>query len=138
MADAPNTDRPGLSPLSPRARFLAHCAQGELAFQRDPATGRAIFFPRMAAPGSGTEDPPWEVSAGMGTVLSTTCVRSRDGDYNIALIDMDEGFRLLSRVEGISPDAVHIGQRVRVRMRSDGEEPYPVFDPATDLPGGAR
>lgn len=138
MADDPNTDRPDLSALSPRSRFLVHCARGELAFQRDPVTGRAIFYPRMAAPGSGTEDPPWEVSAGIGTVHSTTCVRSRDGDYNIALIDMGEGFRLLSRVEGVAPDAVHIGLRVRVRMRLDTEEPYPVFDPVTDLPGGAQ
>lgn len=139
MMGDPTTDRPDLSTLSPRARFLAHCAWGELAFQRDPATGRAIFYPRMAAPGSGAEDPPWEVSAGIGTVYSTTCVRSRDGDHNVALIDMEEGFRLLSRVEGAVPDAVRIGQRVRVRMRTDdGEEPYPVFDPVTDLRDGAR
>lgn len=136
MTGVPPTDRPNLSTLSPRARFLAHCAKGELAFQRDPATGRAIFYPRMAAPGSGAEHPPWEVSAGIGTVYSTTCVRSRDGDHNVALIDMEEGFRLLSRVEGIAPDAVRIGQQVRVRMRTDdGEYPYPVFDPVTDCPG---
>lgn len=129
------TDQPDLSILSPRARFLVHCARGELAFQRDPSTGRAIFYPRMAAPGSGAEDPPWEVSAGIGTVYSTTCVRSRNGDHNVALIDMEEGFRLLSRVEGAAPDAVRIGQRVRVRMRTDdGEEPYPVFDPVTEGP----
>ena len=144
MMDDPTTDRPELSTLSPRSRFLAHCAWDELAFQRDPATGRAIFYPRMAAPGSGAEDPPWEISAGIGTVYSTTCVRSRDGDYNVALIDMEEGFRLLSRVEGAAPDAVRIGQRVRVRMcTNDGEEPYPIFepvtdDPMTDLRDGAR
>ena len=49
--------------------------------------------------------------------------------YNVALIDCDEGFRLMSRVEDIAPEQVRIGQRVRFRVhRPGGEEPpYPVF-----------
>lgn len=125
-------DESGQPPRSPRQRFLDHCARGELAFQRDPESGVAFFYPRAVAPGSGAEDPPWEVSAGLGTVYSTTCVRARGGDHNVALIDLDEGFRILSRVETPAPDAVRIGQRVRVRMRTDGDEPYPVFDLVED------
>ncbi len=126
--------------MSPWRRFLDHGDRGELAFQRDPANGAALFPPRLVAP-SGAEDPPWAVSAGLGTVHSTTCVRAKDGDRNVALVDMDEGFRLLSRVEGVAADRVRIGQRVRVRWGRDGAEPYPVFDPIederADAPGGA-
>jgi uncharacterized OB-fold protein len=52
--------------------------------------------------------------------------------YNVALIDCDEGFRLMSRVEEIDPMAVRIGLRVRFRMhKPQGDEPaYPVFTPA--------
>jgi hypothetical protein len=52
--------------------------------------------------------------------------------FNVALIDCDEGFRLMSRVEGISPDRVTIGQRVRFRVHRPGgdEPPMPVFTPA--------
>jgi uncharacterized OB-fold protein len=44
---------------------------------------------------------------------------------------MDEGFRLMSRVEGIDPMDVRIGMRVRFRVHQpDGDEdPYPVFTP---------
>jgi hypothetical protein len=45
---------------------------------------------------------------------------------------MDEGFRLLSRVEGVAADRVRIGQRVRVRWGRDGGEPYPLFIPIED------
>jgi uncharacterized OB-fold protein len=42
---------------------------------------------------------------------------------------MDEGFRLMSRVEGIDATAVRIGMRVRVRIIQDSEgTPMPVFD----------
>ena len=52
--------------------------------------------------------------------------------YNVALIDCDEGFRLMSRVEEIDPMQVKIGMRVRFRLHRPGgdEPPYPVFIPA--------
>jgi uncharacterized OB-fold protein len=69
----------------------------------------------------------------MGTVHATTVVFPQKGDpYNVALIDMDEGFRLMSRVEDIAPLEVRIGMRVKFRVHSaEGDEPpYPVFTPA--------
>jgi uncharacterized OB-fold protein len=45
------------------------------------------------------------------------------------LIDLDEGFRMMSRVEDIEPMDVKIGMRVKVRMTKGDEKqpPYPVF-----------
>ncbi len=74
----------------------------------------------------------WRVSAGLGTVYATTVTHPREGaPYNVALIDCDEGFRLMSRVEDIAPEAVQIGMRVRFRVHrpGGGEPPYPVFAP---------
>lgn len=116
---------------SPLNAWREHLAQGHLAFQRDTATGKAVFYPRVSTPGSGHTDLAWEVSKGLGTVYATTAIAQREGAaYNVALIDMDEGFRLMSRVESIPADKVQIGQRVKVRIHHpDGEEPpYPVFD----------
>ena len=55
--------------------------------------------------------------------------------FNVALIDCDEGFRLMSRVEDIAPDKVKIGQRVRFRVHKGGgeDDPYPVFVPAESV-----
>ena len=51
---------------------------------------------------------------------------------NVALIDVDEGFRMMSRVEDIAPTQVRIGMRVKFRThKAEGDEPpYPVFTPA--------
>ena len=125
-----------LKKQSPPGAYMEHCKKGELAYQvtRD---GKPVFFPRLVAPGAadaagGALD--WRVSKGMGTVHATTVVHAKDKKpWNVALIDIDEGFRMMSRVEDIDPMQVKIGMRVRVRMHpgTDKEPTYPVFTPLT-------
>ena len=118
---------------SPLNIYLEHLEKGELAYQFSPAAGKAVFYPRVLCPFTGSSKLEWRVSKGLGTVYSTTVVHPAEGDpYNVALIDCDEGFRLMSRVEDIDPMQVKIGQRVRFRVhRPGGEEPpCPVFVPA--------
>ena len=43
-----------------------------------------------------------------------SCIPSKGEPYNVALIDMDEGYRMMSRVEDIAPTEVKIGMRVKV------------------------
>jgi len=119
---------------SPLAIYEAHLARGELAYQYSPAAGRAVFYPRVICPFTGSAELEWRVSAGLGTVYATTVTHPVKGNpYNVALIDLDEGFRLMSRVEDIPPEAVRIGMRVRFRVREPvgDEAPYPVFAPET-------
>ena len=124
---------PDLTQKSPLGIFLEHCNKGELAYQVCTDDNSAVFFPRVSVPGTGSTNLEWRVSKGVGTVYSTTVVHYRgEPPLNVALIDVDEGFRLMSRVEDIAPDKVKIGQRVRFRVhRPSGEDdPYPVFVPA--------
>ena len=106
-----------LKTSSPNATYVAHCRRGELAYQVDGSNGKPVFPPRVMAPGSGSVDLSWRVSAGVGTVYATTAVANRGAPaHNVALIDMDEGFRLMSRVEGIDPLSV----RIRVACVTSG------------------
>ena len=117
---------------SPLTSYLAHLERDQLAYQWSPQCGRAVFYPRVLCPFSGSDQLEWRVSKGLGTVYSTTVVHPQDGaPYNVALIDCDEGFRLMSRVEGVAPDEVRIGMRVRFRAHRPGGEaaPIPVFFP---------
>src|SRR5215813_9418935 len=123
---------PDLKKQSPLGVYIEHCKKGELAYQVT-ADGKAVFYPRAVAPGTGSDKLEWRVSKGLGTVHATTVVHAKDKQpWNVALIDVDEGFRMMSRVEDIDPMAVKIGMRVKVRMHSAEEKqsPYPVFVPA--------
>lgn len=114
------------------AVYLEHLRRGELAYQFSRKAGAAVFYPREVSPFDIEETLEWRVSRGLGTVYSTTWVSDRkQGDYNVALIDCDEGFRLMSRVEGVPPAQVRIGMRVRFRPcipEGEDEDPYPVFE----------
>ena len=119
---------------SPYGTFLEHIRKGELAYQ--VGDGKAVFYPRAYAPGSGGS-LEWRTSKGLGTAYATTVVYSKsEPPYNVALIDVDEGFRMMSRVEDVDPLQVRIGMRVKVKMLpgDDKQPPYPVFTPA----GGAK
>jgi uncharacterized protein len=96
--------------------------------QRSRSSGRYFFYPRVAEPGTGSLDIEWVEVSGLGTVYSTTVVRVKPPapPYNVALIDLAEGPRLMSRVEGIAPDEVRIGMRVRARV-VQGDVAHVVF-----------
>ena len=51
-------------------------------------------------------------------------------DYNLALIDLAEGPRMMSRVEGLAPQDVKIGMSVRAKIVSEEDRPIVVFEPA--------
>ena len=130
-----------LKQQSPYGTFLEHCKKGELAYQVCADDGKSVFYPRVAAPGSGSTNLEWRVSKGLGTVYATTVVYYKDEKpLNVALIDLDEGFRMMSRVEDIDAVQVKIGMRVQVRMRPGDEKqpPYPVFAPLLPEEGSPR
>jgi uncharacterized OB-fold protein len=123
-------------PRAPHAVYLEHLGRGELAYQYSHSARQAVFFPRVMSPFDVTETLEWRVSEGLGTVYSTTAVAGREGrEYNVCLIDCDEGFRLMSRVDELPARDVRIGLRVRLRVHAgdgEGEDPYPVFVPAEE------
>ena len=121
-----------MAETGPDEQFRAFLREGRFMLQRAASDGRYVFYPRATAPRDGAA-LEWVEASGLGRVYSTTVVRKKppEPSYNVALIDMDEGFRLMSRVESIAPEAVRIGMRVKVRVQpAQGDEgPYPVFDP---------
>ena len=83
-------------------------------------------------PNCGGAGLDWVDAGGGGTVYSATVVRRKaqhGGDYSVVLVDLDEGPRMMSRVEGIAPDAVRIGMRVRARIAAGEGGHFVVFDP---------
>jgi uncharacterized OB-fold protein len=123
---------------SPLGVFQEHCRQGQLAYQVDPQ-GRAVFFPRVCAPGS-AQELTWRVSEGVGTVYAVTVLYpKKDAPYDVALIDLDEGFRMMSRVTHVAPQDVRIGMRVKVYMDlQEGDVPLPFFKPIQTHEGGSN
>jgi uncharacterized OB-fold protein len=117
---------------SPDAVWRDALAGGRVLLQRARASGTHFFPPRLAEPRTGDEEWDWVEASGLGTVYSVTVVNRKPpaAPYNVALIDLDEGPRMMSRVEGVPAEAVTIGLRVRARIDAAGDAPILLFDPA--------
>ena len=126
-------NKPLPRPTAATLPFWQACAQGRLTYQHCDACGRAQFPPRNRCVACQAPGPVWRESARMGTVHTFTDVHrapttafKQDVPYVIALIDLDEGFRMMMNVRGSAPGAVRIGSRVRVNFeQTAGPWPLP-------------
>lgn len=120
------------TPICPDVDYQNFLKQGRFMIQRSASSGKHVFYPRIAMPGTGAEDLEWVPASGRGVVYSTTVVRAKPPaiSYNVALIELEEGPRMMSRVENIAPESVQIGMSVRARIAKENDLSFVVFDPA--------
>ena len=117
----------------PEEEFRAYLAEGRFMIQRSRSTGAYVFYPRPFVPGSGETDLEWVEASGEGVVYSTTVNRrspDKGGSFNVALVDLAEGPRMMSRVVGVAPEEVRIGMKVRARIEPLNGAPAVVWVPA--------
>lgn len=127
--------------------FWTGCARGELMFQRCTRCERANFTPTDVCRGCTSRDLVWVTGAGRGVVYSWTVVHRPVTPhfrvpYAVAIVDLDEGYRMLTNLMGVEPGDIHAGLRVRADPRPaglpDGGEParaLPYFRPDPDPAG---
>ncbi|MCD2172247.1 Zn-ribbon domain-containing OB-fold protein [Rhizobium sp. C4] len=120
--------------IRPERDYEAFLAEGRFMIQRSRSSGAYVFYPRVAEPRTGARDLEWVEASGDGIVYSVTVVRKRppEQDYNVVLIDLAEGPRMMSRVVDIEPSAVKIGMKVKAKIASEDGKPLVVFAPVGD------
>jgi hypothetical protein len=129
-------------PTAETLPFWQGCADGRLLYQRCEACGRAQFPPRGRCAFCLADALRWRESAAVGAVHSHTTVHrapaaafKADVPYAILLVDLDEGFRMMTNLRGASPDAVRIGSRVRLRFEPNaGPWPLPQAELVVEAP----
>lgn len=126
-ARALQVDADALEPeLAPATVFDRYAAAGELAYQQCTECAGSIFPPRVLCPHCGSGVLRWQASQGRGRVYSLSTIAPRGQEpYTVALIDLAEGYRMMSTVTG--PGEVAIGDLVQVSFDTSGEQPLPVF-----------
>ena len=123
----------GMAQTGPDAIFRDALRQGEIRLQNCLSCGRTVFFPRIACPHCHSTDLNWQRVSGRGEVYTTTTVRrkpERGGDYNVCMVELDEGARMMSRVESIAPDRVAIGMMVELFVGEIDDTPAVLCKPA--------
>lgn len=105
--------------------FWEGCQSGELRYQVCSRCSHVQTIPRTFCSACRHRELIWQVSAGRGRILSHTTVHRAPtpafrahAPYVIALVDMDEGFRLMVNVKGGDSTGVAIGSPVRIGFQT--------------------
>ena len=110
---------PTMTPWS--APFWEGCRKGELLIQKCQDCQTFIFYPKMYCPDCLSSNLEWAKASGKGKVYSHMTVYAfqptefaDDVPYVVAIIELDEGVRMMSNIVGCPPDDVHCGIEVQV------------------------
>ena len=111
---------------------------GKLLIRRCNACKRAYFYPRDFCPHCWSEDVAWEEASGRATLYTWSVVRRNDlppwperVPYVAAIVDLEEGPRMMTNVEGCELEQLRIGMPLVVDFRADTDEiTAPIFRPA--------
>jgi uncharacterized OB-fold protein len=131
--------RPRPDPDQLSAQFFAAADAGELRYQECPSCGHRQFYPRLLCTECGGE-PEWRTASGRGSVHTFTVVRQSlmapfDGlaPYVIAMVELDEGPKMMGNVTDCDPVDVHIGMAVSAyAVRVEDGVSVPFWRPAED------
>jgi uncharacterized OB-fold protein len=113
--------------------FWEAARRHELVLQRCGACGAHQFYPRPFCVECSSDDVAWVAARGEGEIYALTTVRIQiapefEPPYAVALVQLDEGPRLLGRIAGA--ETCRIGSRVRIDWHERGDEPpLPQFLP---------
>lgn len=107
--------------------FWDGCREGKLLYQRCQACGTTLFNPAAACRRCLSPDLSWEESAGLGSVYSWTVVWRPQTPaftvpYAVIIIDMDEGYQMLSSLIDCDSEVLRLGRRVKVDFRKISDE----------------
>ncbi len=115
-------------------------ADGRYLIRHCTACDHRYWYPRDFCPSCWSTDVAWEEASGRGTLYTYSTVYRNDlppwpqrVPYIAAIIDLEEGPRVLGHLVDCSDDDAAIGMAVEVTFRHDEEGGFtlPVFRPAT-------
>jgi uncharacterized protein len=124
----PPKPRPSAIPDPDNAPYLAAALEGRLVVQRCDSCGHHQLYGRALCTSCGGE-VSWVDATGRGSVASFTIIRQNHSrpwremlPYVVALVDLEEGPRIMSNIVGCDPESVEIGMKVVVRFEHVSEE----------------
>ena len=100
-------------------------SNSELRYQLCNGCKSSIFYPRSICPACGSSAICWKVSSGLGKIYACTTVYRAPPKYKdkvpyiVALIDLDEDYRMMSEIINFGEKDVSVGKQVKVIFRDD-------------------
>ena len=133
MADLP---RPFPIPDRDTAPFWEAQNQHEMRFQKCTQCGSVRYLVGPLCPSCRSFEFEWITSSGRGRVYSYTVVRHQTHPafpvpYTVALVEMEEGPRVIAQLRAGAGEPIQIGAPVHIEWEDLPQQSLPVFVPDT-------
>jgi len=139
-------ERPLPTPITPETRpYWEGARAGKLMIPKCRACGKPFMYPRVACPFCASRDIGWVQATGRGRLFSFEIAHQIlnkafkvKTPIVLAMVELDEGPRLLTNLVGIEPDPKQIRCDMPVEVcfeKLTDEVSLPMFRPVA---GGAR
>jgi uncharacterized protein len=128
MTEVLNTPLPQPKPNGDSLPYWNAARERRLLIRQCKACGARHFMPRHLCPECWSDELEWIDSPGLGSVHSFSIVHraptptfAARAPYVIALVDLDEGPRMMANVLGAEAQCIAIGDRVRLTFEDRGD-----------------
>ena len=120
--------------------FWDAAREGRLLLRRCSDCGETHFYPRRFCPLCWSADGDWVPASGRATLYTWSVVHANDlppfnerVPYVAAVVDLEEGPRMMTNIVDCSPDALSIGMPLTAAFEDRTDEvTVVVFRPASD------
>jgi len=131
--DLPTTDDDTLP-------FWEACREGTFLLRHCSACGEFHYYPRPFCPKCWSDDVEWAEASGRATLYTWSVVHVNDlppwpdrVPYVAAVVDLEEGPRVMTNIEGCAFDEIEIGMPLVVDFKAVADDvTIPVFRPAAN------
>jgi uncharacterized protein len=101
--------------------FWKGTKEGQLLIQECKQCGSKIFYPRKYCPDCWSSELSWSRASGKAKVFSYSITHAgveehfyEDLPFVLALVDLEEGVRMMTNIVGCPPEEVAIGMDIEV------------------------
>jgi len=118
--------------------FWDGCKDGRFLIRHCNACGADHYYPRPFCPTCWSDDVAWKEASGRATLYTYSVVHVNDlppfGErvpYVAAIVELEEGPRVMTNVEGVEHDALQIGMPLVVEYKPISDDiTIAIFRPA--------
>ena len=118
--------------------FWDGCKEGRFLLRHCNACGTDHYYPRPFCPSCWSTDVSWKAASGRGTLYTYSVVHVNDlppfperVPYVAAVVELEEGPRVMTNVEGCAFDELAVGMDVVVDFKPISDDvTIPIFHPA--------
>lgn len=135
MSSETRANKPVPRPSPESLPFWEGAKEGRLLLPRCNHCGNYFFPPSQRCRHCLSQDVAWIESKGAGRIYSFVVYHrsyhpafEADVPYVVAIVELDEGVRLLSNIMGAPPEKVRCDARVRVTFEQRDGASIPMFE----------